>query len=99
MQTDKQRSNGRQGARKSNRERKHSSGGRGCDGITRTHCAYNQTRECFLGLEVTAAELSHARLEERRAERAQDRARALDQSVPGIPDDGPGVAAGPDLSG
>jgi hypothetical protein len=35
----------------------------------RPHCAYNQTRECFLGLEVTAAELSYAGLEERLAER------------------------------
>jgi hypothetical protein len=33
------------------------------------HCAYNQTRECFLGLEVTAAEFSFADLEERLAER------------------------------
>ncbi len=33
------------------------------------HCAYNQTRECFLGLEVTAAEISYASLEERLAER------------------------------
>lgn len=36
---------------------------------SRTHCAYNQTRECFLGLEVTAAEFSYASLEERLAER------------------------------
>lgn len=28
------------------------------------HCAYNQTRECFLGLEVTAAEFSYLRLAE-----------------------------------
>lgn len=35
----------------------------------RPHCAYNQTRECFLGLEVTAAEFSYASLEERLAER------------------------------
>ena len=34
-----------------------------------THCAYNQTRECFLGLEVDAAEFSYASLEERLAER------------------------------
>ena len=27
---------------------------------TRAHCAYNQTRECFLGLEVRAADLSSA---------------------------------------
>jgi len=27
---------------------------------SRTHCAYNQTRECFLGLEVRAADLSSA---------------------------------------
>ncbi|HTW77990.1 MAG TPA: hypothetical protein VME23_00470 [Terracidiphilus sp.] len=27
---------------------------------TRTHCAYNQTRECFLGLEITIADLSYA---------------------------------------
>jgi PilZ domain len=26
------------------------------------HCAYNQTRECFLGLEVIAGDFSHARL-------------------------------------
>jgi hypothetical protein len=36
---------------------------------SRTHCAYNQTRECFLGLEVTAAEFSYASLEERLSER------------------------------
>jgi hypothetical protein len=35
----------------------------------RPHCAYNQTRECFLGLEVTAAEFSYASLEERLGER------------------------------
>jgi uncharacterized protein len=28
---------------------------------SRTHCAYNQTRECFLGLEVRAADLTPAR--------------------------------------
>jgi hypothetical protein len=27
-------------------------------------CAYNQTRECFLGLEVAAADLSYAGLKE-----------------------------------
>jgi hypothetical protein len=27
---------------------------------SRVHCAYNQTRECFLGLEITAADLSYA---------------------------------------
>src|SRR5580692_9342251 len=27
---------------------------------SRQHCAYNQTRECFLGLEVTVADLSQA---------------------------------------
>jgi len=26
----------------------------------RTHCAYNQTRECFLGLEITIADLTYA---------------------------------------
>lgn len=36
---------------------------------SRPHCAYNQTRECFLGLEVTAAELSFVGLEKRLAER------------------------------
>jgi hypothetical protein len=36
---------------------------------SRTHCAYNQTRECFLGLDVAAAELSYAILEDRLAER------------------------------
>jgi hypothetical protein len=35
----------------------------------RAHCAYNQTRECFLGLEVAAGELSYAGLEERLEER------------------------------
>src|SRR5579859_5681565 len=33
------------------------------------HCAYNQTRECFLGLEVSAAEFSYANLEDRLSER------------------------------
>jgi len=27
---------------------------------TQTHCAYNQTRECFLGLEITIADLTYA---------------------------------------
>lgn len=36
---------------------------------SRPHCAYNQTRECFLGLEVTATELSYPNLEERLADR------------------------------
>ncbi len=36
---------------------------------SRPHCAYNQTRECFLGLEVAAAELSYSSLEEQLAER------------------------------
>jgi hypothetical protein len=36
---------------------------------SRTHCAYNQTRECFLGLEVVATELSFASIEERLSER------------------------------
>ncbi len=36
---------------------------------SRPHCAYNQTRECFLGLEVAASEFSYANLEERLAER------------------------------
>jgi hypothetical protein len=31
---------------------------------SRTHCAYNQTRECFLGLEVKAADLPTARVGE-----------------------------------
>lgn len=31
---------------------------------SRTHCAYNQTRECFLGLEVKAADLPSARVGE-----------------------------------
>lgn len=35
----------------------------------RPHCAYNQTRECFLGLEVTAGEFSFVSLEERLSER------------------------------
>jgi hypothetical protein len=30
---------------------------------TQKHCAYNQTRECFLGLEVAVADLSYAELE------------------------------------
>jgi hypothetical protein len=32
---------------------------------SRKHCAYNQTRECFLGLEVTVADLLHANFRER----------------------------------
>jgi Uncharacterized ACR, COG1430 len=32
---------------------------------TRTHCAYNQTRECFLGLEVVASDLSPTALAEK----------------------------------
>jgi hypothetical protein len=32
---------------------------------SRIHCAYNQTRECFLGLEVSAADLSYLHLQER----------------------------------
>jgi uncharacterized membrane protein (UPF0127 family) len=35
----------------------------------RTHCAYNQTRECFLGLEVKAADLPSARVGELMSER------------------------------
>lgn len=31
---------------------------------SRTHCAYNQTRECFLGLEVTTADLPSTRVGE-----------------------------------
>jgi hypothetical protein len=31
---------------------------------SRQHCAYNQTRECFLGLEVTVADLSQANAKE-----------------------------------
>jgi hypothetical protein len=34
---------------------------------TRQHCAYNQTRECFLGLEVTVADLSYDDFKERNA--------------------------------
>jgi len=30
-------------------------------------CAYNQTRECFLGLEVTAADLSYSNVKTRMA--------------------------------
>jgi hypothetical protein len=37
---------------------------------SRAHCAYNQTRECFLGLEVTAAEFSYPSLGERLARQA-----------------------------
>ncbi len=36
---------------------------------SRTHCAYNQTRECFLGLEVTAADLPSTRVGELMAAR------------------------------
>jgi hypothetical protein len=36
----------------------------------RAHCAYNQTRECFLGLEVAAAEYSYVSLGERLAKHA-----------------------------
>jgi hypothetical protein len=32
---------------------------------SRQHCAYNQTRECFLGLEVTVADCSYADAKER----------------------------------
>ena len=32
---------------------------------SRKLCAYNQTRECFLGLEVDGADLSLAKLKER----------------------------------
>ena len=32
---------------------------------SRTHCAYNQTRECFLGLRLTAAEISEDELDRR----------------------------------
>jgi uncharacterized membrane protein (UPF0127 family) len=35
----------------------------------RTHCAYNQTRECFLGLEVKAADLPSMRVGELMSER------------------------------
>jgi hypothetical protein len=35
----------------------------------RLHCAYNQTRECFLGLEVAAGEFSYASIEGRLEER------------------------------
>jgi uncharacterized membrane protein (UPF0127 family) len=35
----------------------------------RTHCAYNQTRECFLGLEVKAADLPSMRVAELMSER------------------------------
>jgi hypothetical protein len=31
---------------------------------SRTHCAYNQTRECFLGLDVKVADLPPGRLGE-----------------------------------
>jgi uncharacterized membrane protein (UPF0127 family) len=36
---------------------------------SRTHCAYNQTRECFLGLEVKAADLPSTRVGELMAAR------------------------------
>lgn len=36
---------------------------------SRTHCAYNQTRECFLGLEVKAADLPSTRVGEWMSER------------------------------
>jgi uncharacterized protein len=36
---------------------------------SRTHCAYNQTRECFLGLEVKAADLTANRVGELMSER------------------------------
>ncbi|MGD0738503.1 MAG: PilZ domain-containing protein [Terracidiphilus sp.] len=36
---------------------------------SRTHCAYNQTRECFLGLEVKAADLPSTRVGELMSER------------------------------
>ena len=66
----------------------------------RTHCAYNQTRECFLGLEVTATELSYAGLEERLAERELRSGEGLWLNpFHGIPMTGLLVPAGPDLSG
>jgi hypothetical protein len=54
-------------------------GGRGASGRpsrdkrtmeSRTHCAYNQTRECFLGLEVKAADLPSTRVGELMSARA-----------------------------
>ncbi len=38
---------------------------RGATESPRVHCAYNQTRECFLGLEVEVADLAFATLTER----------------------------------
>ncbi len=45
----------------------------GIEGVemeSRAHCAYNQTRECFLGLEVAAAEFSREELDRRVTSRA-----------------------------
>jgi hypothetical protein len=45
-------------------------GTRGVEMESRAHCAYNQTRECFLGLEVDAAEFSGEELDQRVTSRA-----------------------------
>jgi hypothetical protein len=37
--------------------------GKGGEMALKTHCAYNQTRECFLGLQVTSADLPYASVE------------------------------------
>ena len=67
---------------------------------SQTHCAYNQTRECFLGLEVKAADLPAARVGELMASRPLKSGEGM-WMVPfrGIPATGDGRAAGLDLSG
>jgi hypothetical protein len=56
---------------------------------SRKHCAYNQTRECFLGLEVSAADLSGENFKERIARLALNSGEGL-WMVPfrGIPETG-----------
>jgi hypothetical protein len=69
----------------------HSTAARGNMG-TRKLCAYNQTRECFLGLEVAAVDLSGAELSERMATLALQSGEGL-WLMPfrGIPDTGNSV--------
>ena len=45
-------------------------GAKGVEMESRAHCAYNQTRECFLGLEVDAAEFPGEELDRRVTSRA-----------------------------
>ena len=55
---------------------------------SRAHCAYNQTRECFLGLEVDAADFSGEALDRRVTSRALKSGEGLWViSIPWVPDD------------